>query len=35
VPLLALCAVVVTQAFAGCFAVRPRYVEDELPAAAG
>ena len=34
VPLLALCAVVVTQAFAGCVAVRPRYVEDELPAAA-
>jgi CP family cyanate transporter-like MFS transporter len=35
VPLLALCAVVVTQAFAGCVAVRPRYVEDELPAPAG
>ena len=35
VPLLALCAVVVTQAFAGCVAVRPRYVEDELPAATG
>src|SRR5664279_4636537 len=31
VPLLALCAVVVVQAVAGCLAVRPRYVEDELP----
>jgi CP family cyanate transporter-like MFS transporter len=31
VPLLALCGVVVVQAFAGCLAVRPRYVEDELP----
>lgn len=30
-PLLALCAVVVVQAVAGCLAVRPRYVEDELP----
>ena len=35
VPLLALCAVVVLQAVAGCLAVRPRFVEDELPAAAG
>ena len=34
VPLLALCGVVVVQAFAGCLAVRPRYVEDELPASA-
>ncbi len=34
-PLLALCAVVVLQAVAGCLAVRPRFVEDELPAAAG
>ena len=32
-PLLALCAVVVLQAVAGCLAVRPRFVEDELPAA--
>jgi CP family cyanate transporter-like MFS transporter len=32
VPLLALCAVVVIQAIAGCLAVRPRFVEDELPA---
>jgi MFS transporter, CP family, cyanate transporter len=32
-PLLALCAVVVLQAIAGCLAVRPRFVEDELPAA--
>jgi len=31
VPLLALCGVVVVQAFAGVLAVRPRYVEDELP----
>ena len=30
VPLLALCGVVVVQAVAGCLAVRPRYVEDEL-----
>jgi CP family cyanate transporter-like MFS transporter len=34
VPLLAMCVVVVIQACAGCLAVRPRYVEDELPAAA-
>lgn len=33
VPLLAMCGVVVIQAIAGCLAVRPRYVEDELPAA--
>lgn len=31
VPLIALCGVVVVQAIAGCLAVRPRYVEDELP----
>ena len=31
VPLLALCAVLAVQAVAGCLAVRPRYVEDELP----
>ena len=33
VPLVVLCAVVVGQAVAGCVAVRPRYVEDELPVA--
>lgn len=33
-PLLALCGVVVVQAIAGCLAVRPRFVEDELPATA-
>ena len=33
VPLLALCCIVLLQAAAGCLAVRPRYVEDELPAA--
>lgn len=32
VPLLALCCIVVIQALAGCLAVRPRFVEDELPA---
>ncbi|MEP6560982.1 MAG: MFS transporter, partial [Nakamurella sp.] len=32
VPLLAVCVVVVIQAIAGCLAVRPRFVEDELPA---
>ena len=32
VPLLAMCVIVVIQAVAGCLAVRPRYVEDELPA---
>ncbi|MGS0687561.1 MFS transporter [Nakamurella sp. GG22] len=32
VPLLVLCGVVLVQAGAGVFAVRPRYVEDELPA---
>ncbi len=32
VPLLVLCGVVLIQAGAGVFAVRPRYVEDELPA---
>jgi CP family cyanate transporter-like MFS transporter len=30
VPLLGMCAVVAVQAVAGCFAVRPRFVEDEL-----
>lgn len=30
VPLLGMCVVVVIQAVAGCFAVRPRFVEDEL-----
>jgi CP family cyanate transporter-like MFS transporter len=30
VPLTAMCGVVVVQAIAGCLAVRPRYVEDEL-----
>ncbi len=33
VPLLVLCGVVLVQAGAGVLAVRPRYVEDELPAA--
>lgn len=32
VPLLAMCGVVVVQIGAGLLAVRPRYVEDELPA---
>ncbi len=32
VPLIALSAVVLLQAVVGCLAVRPRYVEDELPA---
>lgn len=35
VPLLAVCVVVVIQAIAGCLAVRPRFVEDELPAPVG
>ncbi|HEY4993728.1 MAG TPA: MFS transporter [Nakamurella sp.] len=35
VPLLALCVVVLIQAVAGCLAVRPLFVEDELPAPAG
>jgi CP family cyanate transporter-like MFS transporter len=35
VPLLALCAVVVIQIGAGLLAVRPRYVEDELPPGRG
>jgi len=30
VPLVAMCGVVVVQAVAGCLAVRPRFVEDEL-----
>jgi CP family cyanate transporter-like MFS transporter len=30
VPLLAMCVVVAIQAIAGCLAVRPRFVEDEL-----
>ncbi len=33
VPLIALCGVVLVQGAAGCLAVRPRYVEDELPSA--
>ncbi len=33
VPLLVMCGVVAIQAVAGCLAVRPRFVEDELPAA--
>ncbi len=33
VPLVLLSGVVLVQAVAGCLAVRPRYVEDELPAA--
>jgi CP family cyanate transporter-like MFS transporter len=35
VPLLAMCGVVLIQAVAGCLAVRPRFVEDELPAPVG
>ncbi len=34
VPLLALCGVVLVQVGAGLLAVRPRYVEDELPGSA-
>jgi CP family cyanate transporter-like MFS transporter len=35
VPLLAMCFVVLIQAIAGCLAVRPRFVEDELPTTVG
>jgi len=35
VPLLAMCVIVLIQAVAGCLAVRPRFVEDELPATVG
>jgi MFS transporter, CP family, cyanate transporter len=34
VPLLAMCVVVAIQAVAGCLAVKPRFVEDELPTTA-
>jgi hypothetical protein len=30
-----MCVVVLVQAVAGCLAVRPRFVEDELPTPVG